>query len=268
MSTLVPPAAPLALDVVSKRHDCRGTETQSADVRSLRVTLIVPTLNEAESLPFVLAELPPGLHEVIIVDGHSTDRTREIVEGFGAPFRFVTQPGKGKGDALRLGFELATGDVLITLDADGSMNPREIQAFVGAISRGADAALGSRYLFGGASEDMTWLRNFGNYGLRTLTNVLFRVKFTDVTYGYNAFSARAMRDLIQLGGEFEIETVNRLMVLRASLPWIEVPCVERQRFFGESRLQPFRAGVRIARSIMALRLLPVSYMRPPRAGRV
>ena len=84
------------------------------------------------------------------------------------------------------------------------------------------------------------------------------VKFTDVTYGYNAFSKRATRDLVQLGGGFEIETVNRLMVLRSGLPWIKIPCVERRRFFGKSNLRPVQAGLRITRAIIALRLMPGS----------
>ena len=226
--------------------------------RELLVSLIIPTLNEARNLPKVLSELPLDVHEILVVDGHSTDNTKQIVEDFDGPTRFVTQPGIGKGDALRHGFALATGDVVITFDADGSADPAEIPAFVRAIASGAEAALGSRYMFGGGSEDITLLRSSGNRLLRTAANIAFSSNFTDLAYGYNAFSAHATQELVQLGGGFEIETVNRLMVLRAGLPWIEVPSVERNRLFGNSNLRPFHAGLRILRSIIALRLMPGS----------
>ena len=259
-------------DLLTEIPSFAGIYTQGSDepsspavaARRLLVSLIIPTLNEAQNLPRVLSELPTNLHEILVVDGHSTDDTREIVEGFNGPTRFVTQPGVGKGDALRHGFEQATGDVIITFDADGSADPSEIPKFVRAIANGADAALGSRYLFGGSSDDMTAVREFGNIALRTITNLVHGVRFTDVTYGYNAFSSLATNQLVQLGGEFEIETVNRLMVLRAGLPWIEIPCVERRRFFGKSNLRPVQAGLRITRAIIALRLMPGScHVRSP-----
>src|ERR1700704_4804435 len=95
-----------------------------------RVSVVVPTLNEAENLPHVFAELPSGLHEVIVVDGFSTDDTIAVARRLRPDVRIVRQERRGKGNALACGFAAATGDILVMLDADGSADPGEIPDFV------------------------------------------------------------------------------------------------------------------------------------------
>ena len=85
-----------------------------------RVSVIIPTLNEAENLPHVFERLPDDLHEVIVVDGRSTDGTVEVAERLRPGVVIVRQEGRGKGDALRGGFAAATGEIIVMLDADGS----------------------------------------------------------------------------------------------------------------------------------------------------
>ena len=101
--------------------------------------------------------------------------------------RLVKQTGKGKGDALRCGYQAATGDIIVMLDADGSTDPAEIPAYVGALMAGADFAKGSRFLQGAGTADMPPLRRVGNTAIVILANLLFGLRFTDITYGYNAF---------------------------------------------------------------------------------
>jgi glycosyltransferase involved in cell wall biosynthesis len=85
---------------------------------------------------------------------------------------FVKQDGKGKGNALAAGFAAATGDIFVTLDADGSTDAAEIPRFVSALCNGADFVKGSRFAQGGASSDITFTRRLGNRGLNALVNAL------------------------------------------------------------------------------------------------
>src|SRR3954463_9581212 len=94
-------------------------------IDSVKVSVVIPALNEAENLPHVLPRLPAGLHEVIVVDGHSTDGTIEVARRLRPDVRVVMQTGKGKGNALTAGFAAATGDIFVTLDADGSTDAAE-----------------------------------------------------------------------------------------------------------------------------------------------
>jgi glycosyltransferase involved in cell wall biosynthesis len=133
-------------------------------IRSVRVSVVIPTLNEAENLPHVFPRLPQGLHEVIVVDGRSTDGTVEVARRLRPDVRIVMQDGKGKGNALAAGFAAATGDIFVTLDADGSTDAAEIPRFVSALCNGADFVKGSRFAQGGASSDITFTRRLGNRG--------------------------------------------------------------------------------------------------------
>ena len=140
---------------------------------SCRVSVVIPTLNEAENLPHVFSKLPTDLHEVILVDGGSKDNTVDVARALYPGIRVVPQTGRGKGNALACGFAACTGDVIVMLDADGSADPAEIPRFVAALLDGADFAKGSRLLPGGGSADITPFRSAGNAMLTGVVNVLF-----------------------------------------------------------------------------------------------
>ena len=120
-----------------------------------RVSVVIPARNEARNLPHVLDALPPGLHEVILVDGHSVDDTIEVARRIRPDIKIVHQTRRGKGNALACGFAEVTGDIIVMLDADGSADPDEIAAFVAALASGADFAKGTRFSKGGHSHDIT-----------------------------------------------------------------------------------------------------------------
>src|SRR5437667_3963168 len=126
------------------------------------ISVVIPALNEARNLRHVLPLIPWFVHEIILVDGYSTDDTVTLVEQLRPtirpPIHIIMQTGKGKGDALRVGCAASTGDIIVTLDADGSAEPREIPFFVEALMRGNDFAKGSRCILGGGSHDFTLLR--------------------------------------------------------------------------------------------------------------
>jgi Glycosyl transferase family 2 len=215
-----------------------------------RVSVVIPALNEAKNLPHVLPRIPADVHEVLLVDGRSTDNTAELAALLWPGVRIIEQPGTGKGDALRAGFTAATGDVIVTLDADGSADPAEIPAFVGALLAGADFAKGSRFLQGGGSDDITFHRRAGNRGFVWLVRVLFGSRYTDLCYGYNAFWRYAVDRLDVDAPGFEIETALNLRALRAGLRVTEVSSFEYCRVHGRSRLSTITDGWRVLRTIM------------------
>src|SRR6201982_173220 len=163
---------------------------QSGDKVWPRVSVVIPTLNEARNLPHVFARMPPNIHEVIVVDGHSVDDTLAVARAMCPDVRIVMQTRRGKGNALACGFAAATGDIIAMVDADGSADPAEIPRFVGALMGGADYAKGSRFATGGGSSDITRLRKAGNWVLSGLVNILCGTRYSDLCYGYNVFWRR------------------------------------------------------------------------------
>ncbi|WP_371419180.1 glycosyltransferase [Pseudarthrobacter sp. NamE5] len=105
--------------------------------------------------------MPLYVDEVVIVDGRSTDGTVSVARAVRRDVVVVREQRRGKGVALGSGFAVATGDVIIMLDADGSMDPQEIGWFVSPLQHGYDSVKGSRHVNGGGSEDLTWLRRAG-----------------------------------------------------------------------------------------------------------
>lgn len=214
-----------------------------------RVSVVIPTLNEAKNLPHVFEELPDGLDEVIVVDGFSTDDTIEVARRLRPDVKIVEQEKRGKGDAMRCGFAAATGDILVMLDADGSADPGEIPAFVRELLSGSDFAKGTRYHPQGGSSDITILRSAGNRLLSGFVNLLFGTSYSDLCYGYNAFWRHCLPAMdIDCTG-FEVETLINIRVARAGLKVGEVPSFERDRIHGESNLNTFRDGWRVLKTI-------------------
>jgi glycosyltransferase involved in cell wall biosynthesis len=218
-------------------------------IGSVRVSVVIPTLNEAENLPHVLPRLPAGLHEVIIVDGHSTDGTIEVARRLRPDVHVVTQSGRGKGNALAAGFAAATGDIFVMLDADGSTDAAEIPRFVAALCNGADFVKGSRFAQGGASSDITFTRRIGNWALNTLVNTLYGTSYTDLCYGFNAFWARCLPYMRVDCDGFEVETLINVRIAKGGLVIHEVPSYERDRIHGMSNLHAVRDGARVLRTI-------------------
>lgn len=223
------------------------------------VSVVIPARNEAQNLHYVLPYIPSIVSEVILIDGHSADDTIEVAQQLYPSIRIIEQTGCGKGDALRIGFEACTGDIIVMLDADGSANPREIMRFVDALLKGYDFAKGSRFTIGGGSNDITLLRRAGNLALSLMVNVLFGTRFSDLCYGYNAFW-RYCLDYIDVDCHgFEVETLINLRACRAKLKVIEIPSFEYSRLYGNSNLNTFKDGWRVLKTIFKERSRSVPY---------
>jgi glycosyltransferase involved in cell wall biosynthesis len=254
----------------------RGLSNGEGDVRETaagdggpaeKVSVVIPARNEAHNLPSVLSALPAGLHEVIVVDGHSTDETIKVALQTRPDVKIVQQTRCGKGNALTCGFATLTGDIVVMLDADGSADPREIPAFVAALAAGAEFAKGTRFAQGGHSHDITRFRRAGNAALNRLVNLLFGTHYTDLCYGYNAFRAHLLPvlalPLVEAKGDppggmlwgdgFEIETLINVRVARSGARITEVGSTEQRRLHGASNLKATPDGLRVLRTILAER---------------
>lgn len=232
----------------------------SRKLRCPKVSVVVPAQNEARNIGHVLRAMPSVVDEIILVDGNSVDDTIAVALQIRPDTLIVRQGRRGKGNALAAGFEVAAGEYIVMLDADGSMDPQEIYAFVAALDAGADYAKGSRFTAGGGSDDITPLRRAGNWMLNAMTNVLFRTSYSDLCYGYNAFT----RDCIGIfaledgqetgrrrwGDGFEIETILNTRVAKSTIAVTEVPSFERLRLHGTSHLHTFRDGSRVMAAIL------------------
>ena len=232
-----------------------------------RISVIVPTLNEARNLPYVFSRLPADLHEVIVVDGNSVDDTTGVARRLRPDVRVVQQTRRGKGNALACGFEAATGDIIAMIDADGSADPGEIPKFVDALLSGADFAKGTRFAVGGGSADITRLRALGNRMLGSLVNLSHGTHYSDLCYGFNVFWQKHV-PLLGLdttsppsrsgdgrlwGDGFEIETLIHLRIAAHGLRVAEVPSFEHPRIYGVSNLDAFSDGVRVLTTILVER---------------
>ena len=219
-----------------------------------RVSVVLPAKNEVRNIPWVLERIPSWVDEVVLVDGLSRDETVAIARMLKPDLVVVHEERAGKGRALRSGFDAATGDIIVMLDADGSMDPMEMSRFVDAIRQGNDFVKGSRFLRNGGTGDITRIRWAGNLALLALTNLLYRRRYSDLCYGYCALRRDKARSLHLDADGFEIEMQLVARFTRLGYRVAEVPSYESPRRFGHSNLHAVRDGIRVFKTLVRERL--------------
>jgi glycosyltransferase involved in cell wall biosynthesis len=201
------------------------------------VTLLICSLNEEKNLPYVLPKIPDWIDEVLLVDGHSRDNTLAMAKRLCPRIKVLTQPGKGKGEALKYGVQQAKGDIIVTIDADGETPPDEAGLFVQPLLDGYDFAKGSR-LYKTRPARMAGYRWLGNKTLAVTCNLLFRTSFSDVCSGYNAFWKKNFLKLDLSYGIKEMGcSMEQQMIVRAKKAHMkikEVPHTSHGRINGDS----------------------------------
>ena len=253
--------------------DTDVTRGNGAGIRSSRPTVsaVIPALNEAKNIEWVLERVPEGVDEVLVVDGRSTDGTIDVALRARPDARIVSELAPGKGAALRAGFAEARGDYVVMLDADGSMEPGEITRHVAMLDEGFDLVKGSRFIDGGGTTDISRLRAFGNFWLLGLANYFLGCRFSELCYGFMAFRRDVLPRLQLSADGFEIETQIVAHAVLAGLRIAEVPSFEAPRRSGESNLRTFRDGTRVLRELLLARRRELSSTSaepaPSRAGR-
>jgi hypothetical protein len=235
------------------------------DVRpSPTVSVVIPALNEETNLPLVLEGLPP-VDEVVIVDGGSADDTVAVAREVRPDAVVVRQTRTGKGNALICGFAASRGDIVVTLNADGSTDPGEIPRYVDALISGAEVAHGSRYREGGGDHGGHGLDRLGNALLSRFVNALFGTRFTDLGYGYNAYW-RSLLPVLDLPGVDvpglkrghrlwgdgpEIEPMINIRVAAQGMRVVEVASIGYPPIHGVRQRRMLRRALRALRAAFA-----------------
>jgi len=231
----------------------RSKKTENSESEH-HVTVIICALNEEKNLIQVIPKIPRFIDETILVDGHSVDQTVHVARQLMPDIIILTQSGKGKGDALRCGFEAATGDIVATLDADGSTDPKELENFMKPLLNTCDFAKGSR-LKKGRPATMQLHRWIGNRIIVGFINLLFGTKYTDMCSGYNAFWRKCIESMHFHGDSYEDEPLMIVRATKAGLKIVEVPCKYDSRSIGESKSPAFRQAWKSLKTILRERLV-------------
>lgn len=230
--------------LLTKLTKMKTVQTEIFQKQAPRISVVICTLNEELCLPYVLPRIPDYVHEVILVDGHSTDRTVEVAKNLKPGIKVLFQPGRGKGDALRFGFRHATGDIIVTLDADGTTDPGEMNKLIEPLLSGYDFVKGSRFRWM-LPKGMPRHRVFGNLLLAMVTSILFLRPITDICSGYTALWRKALPALrfIESGRASDVESVLILRAIKAGLRLKEVGHRDHGRIAGESKMPSWREGL-------------------------
>jgi glycosyltransferase involved in cell wall biosynthesis len=229
----------------------------------MKLSVIIPALNEEESLPLVLAELPwPTLHQVIVVDNGSQDRTAEVAAAHGA--LVVREAQRGYGVACLAGVQAAPeADILIFLDADGSFDAHEIPALVGPIARGeAELVLGSRLVGFREPGAMPFHGVVGNWLVARVIGFLADIRLTDL----GPFRAIKRQTLERLHLEERTYGWPSEMIVKAArqgVPICEVPVRYRRRHGGQSKVSGTWRGTFGA--LYRILMVTYKYARTPKA---
>jgi len=214
----------------------------------VKVSIVIPTLNEEKNIEILLNEIEKKdfIDEIIIVDGYSKDKTVEIAEKYGCK---ILYDDKGKGSALRKGLKEAKNGIVISMDADNSMLSDELYLLIAGIQAGYDVCMGSRFIQGGGTEDMPLLRKFGNKFFVSLVNIFWKTNYSDLCYGYRSFKKSSIDELGLKSDDFGIETEISIKSAKLGLKVLEVPSFEKTRTYGDGKLRTFSDGITILKTI-------------------
>ena len=213
------------------------------------VSVIVITLNEVKSIERVLEEIPKDdIEEILVVDGHSTDGTPELVRKMG--YKVVAQEGKGYGMAFLTGAKHAKGDILVLMDSDGSHNPKDIPKLLEKIKEGHKVVFASRYLKGSGSADDTFIRYLGNKIFTSISNLIHNIGISDSLFLFAAIDKSVFNSLGLKRSGFEFCVEVPIKVHKKGYKFAEVASFERRRFHGKSKVNAFFHGLVILWTII------------------
>jgi glycosyltransferase involved in cell wall biosynthesis len=226
------------------------------------LSVVIPAYNEEATLRYVVQRVLsiPHLHEVVIVDDCSSDNTGAIAEELSHRHPKVKAVRRrvngGKTEALKTGFALTTGDIVIVQDADLEYDPAEIGDVIAPILEGhADVVYGSRFLVRKAARVLYFYHYLANKALTFVSNLFTNVNLTDVETGYKAFRGEIIRNMIitSSGFGFEIEVTAKVSKLHCVI--YEVPISYHGRTYAEGKKIGFMDGVAAAWYILKFNLL-------------
>jgi dolichol-phosphate mannosyltransferase len=209
-----------------------------------RVSVLIPAKNEAATLAVVIEGVKAYCSELIVVDGQSTDDTREVATRLGA--RVLVDDGRGKGSAMRLAAREATREVLVFIDADGSHDPHDVpRVAAGVLAGDYDLVIGSRRR--GGSDELhssffEFIRLMGSEIIGLAINYRFGRRITDYQNGLRAIRRDVMNGLGTTQNNFTIEQEMSIKSIKRGFRLGEVPAHEYRRKAGQSHIVVWRVG--------------------------
>ncbi len=213
------------------------------------VCIVIPTLNEEDAIGEVIdGFLKQGYRNILVIDGRSTDKTREIAEKKGA--KVVIQKGKGKGNAVKEAFEIVNSPVVVLIDGDGTYLPEEVGKLIKVIEEGYDHAVGNR-LENFERGAFTKLNLLGNKIINFMFRLAYGVDLKDILSGYRALTKNLYKNVELEKPGFEVETELTVETIAKGYKIKEVPITYRKRG-GRTKLNPIKDGIRIGIAIYDL----------------
>jgi len=216
--------------------------------RGVKVCVLIPTLDEEESIGMVIRGFKSeGFENVFVIDGNSKDSTREIAKREGA--RVEIQRGRGKGAAVKQAFELIEDEVIVMIDGDGTYSPSEVGKLIDPIVKGeAEHVIGNRFAYGGAFAK---LHRLGNWVLNKIFGFGYGIRLNDILSGYRALTRDAVKKMnLEVEG-FEIEAEMAIESVKKGIKIKEVP-IRYEKRKGKSKLNFVRDGSKIAYTLYVL----------------
>ena len=219
------------------------------------ISVVIPAFNEEGSIADVITQTETILdstklsYEVIVVDDGSMDNTRNFVLNNGARLITYTK-NRGKGYALRRGFAEAEGEILITMDADGSHEPKDILKIIHPLLNGFDVVFGSRFLNNGGGRVTSRLHAIGNHLFNFLILALTGKKISDSQTGFRGYRREVIREMKLRSDGYEVESELTVKALKNGFKTREAPITCLRRSAGHSKLRSFSDGFRIFKAIL------------------
>ncbi len=225
------------------------------------ITVVICAKNEEQTISEAVQGALPFATQVLVVDGHSSDKTREFAERLGA--RVIQDRGKGKGDAIRCAIPHISGEITVFMDADGSHDKNDIPRLLAPILAGeADHVSGSR-LLGGSSElhggfDECF-RLMGSSFITACINWRFKVRISESQNGFRAIRTEVLRQLDLRENITTIEQEMIMKTLRKGYRLAEVPSHEYCRKAGKSNIRISRVAFRYVWTVVKHLFLPFTH---------
>jgi glycosyltransferase involved in cell wall biosynthesis len=229
------------------------------------LSIVIPVYNEVGTITTVLAAVKavplPLTKQIILVDDGSQDGTRDVLRDLdtGGPDEIIVifhERNRGKGAALRTGFERATGDIVLIQDADQEYDPKEYPNLLGPILNGhADVVYGSRFLGGGPHRVVYYWHYVGNRFLTTLSNMMTNLNLTDMEVCYKVFKREVLKTVHLREERFGFEVEITAKVARGGWCIYEVPIAYYGRSYAQGKKITWKDGVRALWCILKYRFV-------------
>ena len=216
-----------------------------------KLTLVIPTKNEKESLPAVLDELKKYDLKKLIVLEPSDKETISAIKEYDC--QLIYQSNKGYGDAIKLGIKNVKTEYFSIFNADGSFNPIELENMLELIeSNQADIVFASRYEKDCGSQDDTIITYIGNFIFTKLGNVFFKLNVTDILYTYVLAKTDCIKNLDLKKNDFRLCVELPIKAKRAGINIKTSKSYERQRISGKKKVNAIRDGFYILLEMIRL----------------